>query len=123
MKKILVVDDEPPLRFLFREMFGDKSKFETKEAANALDALKIFNEFKPDLLVLDVALPDMDGREILDQLKREPHLEKCKVVLMSAIVDTEEAVLLSRVKVDIFLVKPFNITEATQKIFALIGAA
>lgn len=122
MKKILIVDDEPPLRFLFRDMFSDSQKFSVKEAGNARDAMKLFQEFKPDMLILDVALPDQDGRVILDDLKKDPHLEMCKVVLMSAIVDTEEAVLLSRAKVDLFLVKPFNIAEATQKVFTLLGS-
>lgn len=120
MKKILIVDDESSLRFLFREVFADEKKFEIKEAATAAEAARIFPKFLPDMVVLDVALPDRDGRTLLDVWKGDPHMPKCRLVLMSGVAEAEEATLTSSIKVDLFLAKPFNIQDATNKVLKLL---
>ena len=120
MKRILIVDDQPPLRFLFKEIFGDASQYEVKVAGTCMDAKKICETFTPDLAVVDVALPDQDGRMLLLDLKASSKLEHCKIVLMSGIANADEATLLSEVTVDLFLAKPFDIPEATKKVFALL---
>lgn len=121
MKKILVIDDEPGLIHLFNEMFSDREKFQLDIAPTAFEGMNRFAKFQPDLLILDVALPDKDGRTLLDELSQNPHMKNCRVILMSGIADEEDAKLFGSVKIDYFLRKPFKVSEASKHINSLLN--
>lgn len=121
MKKILIVDDQPGLLHIFSEIFSDKEKYEIDLAATAFDAEQIFAKMEPDLLILDLALPDKDGRALLEDLKAYPHFDNCQLVVMSAIASEEEAKSTTPTPILLFLKKPFKIPEATEKIFSLLS--
>lgn len=81
MKTILIVDDQPGIRMLLNEVFS-KEGFQTLLAANGFEALSKAEEFKPDLVLLDMKLPGMDGIEILKRLKNGGSCPQ--VVMMTA---------------------------------------
>ena len=70
MKKILLVDDEESIHLLYREEFEEEG-YEVHSALGGKDALKRFKLINPDLVILDINMPDMNGIEVLRQMKEE----------------------------------------------------
>lgn len=70
MKKILLVDDEPSIQIVYREEFEDEG-YEVLSALNGEEGLKIFQAEKPDIVILDIHMPGMNGIEVLRQMKKQ----------------------------------------------------
>lgn len=68
MKKILLVDDEENIRFIYSEEFTDDG-YEIIAAENGIEALKLFEQERPDLVILDIQMPGMNGIEVLRRMK------------------------------------------------------
>ncbi|MGL4522218.1 MAG: response regulator [Bacilli bacterium] len=116
-KKVLVVDDQEGIRFLLNEVFKRKG-YVVELADNGLTALEKAQTFTPDVVVLDMKMPGMDGIETLQHLKKMP--VPPYVVLMTAYSEVE---LLGRARsegVDDIVAKPFDInvlSEAVEKFY------
>jgi CheY-like chemotaxis protein len=89
-KRILVVDDEPDMTLMVRLNLQKTGRFEVREENEANNALRSARDFKPDLILLDVMMPDMDGGDVLVQLKDDPNLKKVPVIFITATVLKEE---------------------------------
>lgn len=83
---ILVVDDEPAWLDTV-SMVLEKKGYEVKAVRNGTDALAVLSHFKPDLILSDVRMPDMNGFDFLDKLKQNPLVSSTPVVFLSAIDD------------------------------------
>ena len=119
MKTILIVDDQPGIRMLLEEVFS-KEGFETLSAANGREALEIFSVKRPELVLLDMKIPGMDGIEILKQLKQE--CEGVKVVMMTAYGELdliEEAKTWGAVR---HFTKPFDVFELRETVKRLLDS-
>lgn len=81
MKKILVVDDEENIRFLYKEELGDEG-YEVALASSGKEALELMKADKPDLITLDIKMPEMDGIETLKKIKEID--DKMPVILCTA---------------------------------------
>lgn len=113
--KILVVDDEPnilmSLEFLMR-----KSGYEVFIARNGAEALQLVNEQLPDVLVLDIMMPEVDGYEVCQHIKSSEALRHIRVIFLSAKgkeADIEKGYALGA---DLYLTKPFSTRELMQRI-------
>lgn len=82
MKKILVVDDEKEVRELIKAGL-DKTKYATLTAANGEEALNICKKNKPDLILLDIAMPMMDGYQVCEKLKQDPQTKDIPVLFLT----------------------------------------
>ncbi|MES2492493.1 MAG: chemotaxis response regulator protein-glutamate methylesterase [Pseudomonadota bacterium] len=105
MIRLLLVDDSPLMRRLLTEMFEDAGDFEIEVARNGVEALEKLEEFRPDVITLDVHMPDMDGLAVLDQIMVQ---RPCPVVMVSSLTadgadETLEAMALGAVD---FVSKP-----------------
>jgi len=111
-KRIFVVDDEPGITRNLKlnlESSGDYDVFAENRATNALAAARIF---RPDLILLDVMMPDMDGGEVAARLRADPLFRDTPIVFLTAIVSNEETdghEMLSGAET--FLAKPVDIGE------------
>lgn len=107
--KILIVDDEPfNVDYLEQEL--EDMDYETIAAVNGLDALDKVRDESPDLVLLDIMMPVMDGFETLRQLKAKPDWRDIPVLIISALTDMDNVVRGIQLGADDYLPKPFNPT-------------
>ena len=106
-RKILVVEDEPDLRSLYRENLGEGGH-EVVTAANGAEGLGVVAREQPDLVVLDLMMPVMDGYEFLEHLRRMPGRERTPTVVVSAVATGRYSRKLGATG---FVSKPFDAGE------------
>ena len=82
--RIAVVDDSPETRRLIRRILQSQGNFTIYEAAGGREALKIINQERPDLIILDLMMPEMDGFSVLDALKAKPETASIPVIVATA---------------------------------------
>lgn len=115
--KILIVDDQYGIRILLNEVF-QKEGYQTFQAGNGQDALSILKEHKPDLVLLDMKIPGMDGIEILKRMKAKE--ESIQVIIMTAYGELD---LIQKAK-DLgalsHFAKPFDIDEIRDAVRKLV---
>ncbi|MDC4233438.1 response regulator transcription factor [Actinomyces sp. B33] len=111
--RILVVDDEPVLAAALRHQ-----GWLTRTAANGWEAIDSIPDFDPDVVVLDIQMPGLDGMETLDRLrKRNPHLPVLFLTARDAVADRVSGL---RAGADDYVTKPFDLDEVTARIDALL---
>lgn len=108
VKQLLIVDDQPGIRTLLKELFS-KDGFETREAASGDEALKQIREKRPDLVILDVKIPDMDGIDILKEIKQ--YDKTIKVIMMTAYGELNVMNEVVREGAADYFLKPFDIHD------------
>jgi len=109
--KILIVDDEPTVVQVLRGFIGaikTETEFQIKDAGNGFEAGRLYEKFRPDLLVLDIMLPDIDGRDVARQIKAEPDC-LTKILAISGKITDNETQELKGAGVDAFLAKPVGL--------------
>ncbi len=107
--KILVVEDEADTRLLVRAILdAGPRRYEVMDAAGGEQALAMVGHFLPDLVLLDIVLPDTDGVEVLRTLKRNPVTRNTKVILVSARADQRMITTGLALGADDYLTKPFT---------------
>ena len=116
-KRILVVDDDEQIIELFVDVLTRDGRFEVKTAATGYDAGLLTHQFRPDLMILDYMLPDLNGNVVCRSVRQDPQLAATKIIIVSGVVKQEEIDDLMRSGADDFVKKPFNI----EKLLARIG--
>jgi two-component system alkaline phosphatase synthesis response regulator PhoP len=114
MTKILVVDDEPSIVKLVTAYLKPEG-YEVYTASDGPSGLKAARVFKPDLVILDVMLPGMDGLEILSRLRRESDVY---VILLTARTEETDKIVGLSVGADDYVTKPFSPRELTARVKA-----
>lgn len=114
--KILVVDDEPSIANTVKA-YLEQDGFSTFVVTDGPAALKAARTFKPDLIVLDVMLPGMDGIEVLQQLRRESNVY---VLMLTARADETDKVIGLSVGADDYMTKPFSPRELVARVKAVL---
>jgi excisionase family DNA binding protein len=108
-RKVLVVDDEPDIVDLITSGLLDDGRFEVKVAANGFDAGMMVKEYRPDLIVLDVNLPDINGKEVCHRVRADQNLEEVRIICISGEVMEDRIQELKLAGADDFVQKPFDI--------------
>lgn len=104
---ILVIEDDPDIRELILYALG-KEGYQTEQAASGEAGLKLAKEAKPDLIILDIMLPGIDGLEVLRKLKHEPKLRPVPVLIASARGEETDIVAGLELGADDYVTKPFS---------------
>jgi len=119
MKKILVVDDKPELSRIVDQFLNKKYKVVIKN--NGLEALAWLQDGEiPDLIISDINMPEMDGEELLKQLKSSGFFKDIPVIILSSIEETGEKVKFLKLGAADYIVKPFNPEELELRIERII---
>jgi len=119
-KKILVVDDEPDILKIVSFRLG-RMGYKIFTAENGQRALEIVRDKKPDLILLDLALPIMDGYEVCRTLKSDEVLKKIPVILLTASQAGRIKEKTKGFKADDYIIKPFEAEELVEKVKKFIG--
>lgn len=115
-RKILVVDDEEKIRKVSRA-FLENEGYQVRTAADGLTALKIIDEYKPDLIVLDLMLPGISGEEVCQRIRNSYNLP---VIMLTAKGTEADKIKGFQYGADDYLVKPFSLKELTMRIRAIL---
>ncbi len=120
--KILVIDDEPGLRKLLKLALGEKS-FEILEAADGLEGLEAVKREMPDLIILDIMLPKMDGKEVCRRLKENVLTRDIPIIMLTAREELKERVDGIKLGADDYISKPFDIIELKERVKSFLYKA
>ena len=116
---ILVVDDERPLAEMICMNFP-KDQFSVKACFNGWDALEEIRQNRPDLVVLDVMMPDIDGWQILQKLKSDPSTSSIPVILCTAKDSLEDVEKSYQYGAQSYLIKPIVFNRLLKKVAAIL---
>jgi DNA-binding response OmpR family regulator len=119
-KKIMIVDDEEDIRELVRVTLEDDN-YEMHEAENGKEALIKANEVKPDMVILDLMMPDKWGYAVCEELKRNPETKDTIVLFLTARGSSPSRRMGEFKGGDEYIVKPFNPGELREKVKRLLG--
>ncbi|KUP04191.1 chemotaxis protein CheY [Bacillus coahuilensis m2-6] len=112
-EKILIVDDQFGIRILLNEVL-QKEGYQTFQAANGVQALEIVDKHTPDLVLLDMKIPGMDGIEILKRMKQK--IEDIRVIIMTAYGELDMIQEAKQLGAITHFAKPFDIDEIRQAV-------
>lgn len=118
-KKIMVVDDEPRLVSVV-EAYLQQEGFEVATASNGQEALFAAREMKPDLIILDVMMPEMDGFEFMRAHRKEA---ETPIILLTAKVEEDDKVIGLELGADDYVTKPFRPRELVARVRAVLRRA
>jgi two-component system OmpR family response regulator len=116
-KRVLVVDDELPITELL-QMALNFEGYEVNIAASGREALELTKSFRPDLIVLDVMMPGLDGFQVVKRLREER--DDTPILFLTARDSIEDRVEGLRLGSDDYLTKPFSLAELTARIEAVL---
>ena len=119
--RVLVVDDSSSIR-LFLKAGLMKEGFVVKTASNGLEAMEVLPEFKPNLIITDLMMPEMDGGELCRAVKKSEEFASIPIVVMSTLNDKPLMRRLMRQGASTFLVKPFTVTQLSIVIEEIFSA-
>jgi excisionase family DNA binding protein len=119
-RKILVVDDDRELVELICDVLERDGRFETKSVNNGFDAGMMVKEYRPDLIVLDVMLPDINGKEVCVRVRSDDSLEEVKIICISGMVEDDKILELKMAGANDFLQKPFETEKLIERMCNLL---
>lgn len=118
--KVLIVDDEPnivlPLQFLM-----EQNNYQVNVASSGEEAIEKIMQFEPDLILLDIMLPGIDGYEVCEIVRLNPKYKQIKIIFLTAKgrdVDVAKGLVLGA---DEYIIKPFANVEVVTKVKKLLG--
>jgi DNA-binding response OmpR family regulator len=119
--KILIVDDEPnivvALEYLMRQ-----NGFDVRAARNGEEALALLDEFRPDLVLLDVMMPRKDGYQVAQTIRDTPALAGTRIVMLTAKGRETEISKGLAVGADAYITKPFSTLELVEQVKRMLDA-
>jgi excisionase family DNA binding protein len=121
-KRILIVDDEPTVVTFIEGALLLEGKYELATASDGFDAGQQVISFEPDLIVLDIMLPGMDGFEVCHRVKTDASTSHVKILAITGFATEENIRKILHAGADDYLPKPLKIQELNEKIEKLLGA-
>lgn len=119
-RKALIVDDDKDLVELIRDILDTDGRFEVRSANNGFDAGMMVKEYRPDILILDVMLPDINGREVCHRVRSDSSLDDVKIICISGMVEADKVNDLRDAGANDFLQKPFEVETLLNRVCRLL---
>ena len=108
-RRALIVDDDEELVELIRDVFDADGRFDVRVANNGFDAGMLVKEYKPDIIVLDVMLPDINGKEVCQRVRSDSTLDDVRIICISGMVEADKINDLKEAGANEFMQKPFEV--------------
>ncbi len=115
-KRILIVDDEAGFTRLLKLTLEGTKRYIVKEENDGSQALATARQFRPDLILLDIVMPKMDGGDVARQITSDPMLKEVKIIFLTAIVSQKEAGAAGGIGGFPFMAKPVSLAALTAMI-------
>ena len=119
-RKALVVDDDQDLVELIRDTLEADGRFEVRVANNGFDAGMMVKEYHPDVIVLDVMLPDINGKEVCQRIRTDPAMDDVKIICISGMVEQDKISDLKSAGANDFMQKPFDTQKLVDRMCELL---
>ena len=119
-RKVLIVDDDEELVELLVDVFDRDGRFDIKTAKNGFDAGMLVKEFRPDLVVLDVMLPDINGKEVCQRVRSDSSLDDVQIICISGRVEADKVADLKLSGANDFIQKPFAVEKLIERACELL---
>jgi excisionase family DNA binding protein len=119
-RKVLVVDDDVELVELITEVLERDGRFETRSVNNGFDAGMMVKEYRPELIVLDVMLPDINGREVCQRVRSDSTMDSVRIICISGMVEDDKIEDLRAAGANDFMHKPFEIEQLVDRMCQLL---
>lgn len=117
--KILVVDDEPNIVQTLKDRL-EMNDYEVYCASNGQDGLKLAKQVQPDVILLDVMMPIMDGHQMLEKLRHEEWGMMISVIMLTARSQAQDVARARACGIEDYIIKPFDLSELLEKIENLV---
>ncbi|MBC7397254.1 MAG: response regulator transcription factor [Bdellovibrionales bacterium] len=118
-KKLLIVDDEPQIRVLLKEFLSEAFLIEL--ASNGKEALSAAKSFKPDVILMDIMMPELDGVSAVQKLRLDENTRHIPVLMLTAANTSQERIRAFDFGADDFISKPFEVEELVSRINAKLN--
>jgi DNA-binding response OmpR family regulator len=119
-RKVLIVDDDRELVELITDVLERDSRFEVRSVNNGFDAGMMVKEYRPDLIVLDIMLPDINGKEVCQRVRSDKTMDDVRIICISGMVEEEKVGELKAAGADDFMHKPFEIDRLLDRMCQLL---
>ncbi len=119
-KKVLIVDDDQEIVELMVDVLSRDGRFDIRTASSGYDAGIMTQQFRPDLIILDYMLPDVNGNVVCQTIRKNDEFANTKIMIVSGVVNQDEIDGLIQAGAQEFLKKPFNISQIVEKILAIL---
>ena len=120
--RVLLIEDEPNIAEAIRFILG-RNGLQVFVQVDGRDGLAAVESVRPDLVILDLMLPGMDGMEVLGHLRRDPATQSLPVLMLTAKGQGRARAAATRAGVSAFMTKPFSNADMVAAVRALLGAA
>jgi DNA-binding response OmpR family regulator len=118
--RVLVVDDDPAIVEMLVDLFERDGRFEVETAATGFDAGLKTRAFRPDVIILDYMLPDINGNAVCRSIRSDDSLSGVKIIIVSGVVERDHVNKLLEDGADDFIQKPFSIEQLVTRISELV---
>ncbi|PQO28320.1 response regulator [Blastopirellula marina] len=119
-RKALIVDDDVDLVELLVDAFERDGRFELRTANNGFDAGMLVKEFHPDIVVLDIMLPDINGKEVCQRVRMDKTMEDVKILCISGMIEQDKVADLMACGANEFMQKPFSVEALVDKACSML---
>jgi excisionase family DNA binding protein len=119
-RKVLIVDDDQELVELIVDVLDKDGRFEVRTVNNGFDAGMMVKEYHPDLIVLDVMLPDINGREVCQRVRTDKTMDDVRIICISGMVEEDKIEDLKSAGANDFLHKPFEVETLIERMCGLL---
>lgn len=120
-KRLLIVDDDAEIVEMMTDVLNRDGRFEVKTASTGYDAGIMTQKFRPDIILLDYMLPDVNGNIVCKTIRENPEFTNTKIIIISGVINQVEIDDLLKSGAEAFMKKPFSITELIEKIAAVLS--
>lgn len=121
-KKVLVIDDENDILLIIKSALHEEG-YDVTTANNGYDGLALAEDASPDLIILDIMMPEMDGFEVLQQLKENEKTAQIPVVILTGMSSKDKIREALNKGIDYYIVKPFEYQDLVSKVKIAIDDA